>query len=133
MKVLLVAIAMAATAPATEFAWQCNVEKRFQCGSKGGGCAPLAVTMSAFIYPGESLYWRCPVERKGWDLGACDRYLAAVSTSGAFKNIELPGRAAFARVGPNLSFTEVVTLADQVLVSHGTCAEAPPPIVRRLP
>jgi hypothetical protein len=60
----------------------------------------------------------------------CDHYEAVVSESGAYLNFELPGRAAFARVGPNRSVVEVASLGDSIIVSHGHCDVAPPPIVR---
>ncbi len=73
-----------------------------------------------------SVYDRC--EGEGFE--NCDRYEAVVSTSGAYRLFELPGRGAFAKVGPSLDVTEVLTLQSNVYINRGKCTGAPPPLVR---
>jgi hypothetical protein len=132
MKLLAIALLLAASqqAPNTEFAWDCKVTSAGVCGA-ASACVGIKPTTSSFIYPSERFYFRCPGH---WhDLAECDEYTAVVIASGAYTNIELPGRAAFARVGPGLSFTEMATLMDRVFVYHGQCAVGPPPLVRTKP
>ena len=131
MKLIALALLTAAaqSAPTTEYAWDCKIVQQTVCDATG--CTAIRPTSSVFLYPSFNRYWRCPI---GWkQLDACDGYDAFVSTSGAYRNFELRGRTAFARVGPGLSFVEAITLMDRVFISHGTCSVAPPPLVRTRP
>jgi hypothetical protein len=55
------------------------------------------------------------------DSAGCDGYDAKVTQSGAFTIVEVPGRAMFAKIGPEGKATEVVSLMNSVLVSQGAC------------
>jgi hypothetical protein len=127
MKLMVLVLAAAVqSAPSTEYAWNCKIANQSVCGKTG--CVEIKPTSSVFLYPRFNRYWRCPI---GWkQLDVCDGYNAVVSSSGSYRNFELPGHTAFARVGPGLTFVEAVTSLDQVFVSHGTCSLAPPPLVR---
>ena len=125
---ILMFVAAAQTPPETEFMWECSFRERVSCSPTEGCVSAPANVTRLLLYPSESLYWRCGATQ---DLSDCDAYQAVVSASGAYRNFELPGRAAFAKVGPNLSVTDVVTLMDNVFVAYGTCKEGPPPIIRR--
>lgn len=117
-----------AAAPQTEFAWQCNFTQRTTCGPQSCATHPVLPTTGVWIYltPSQQSYMRC--EGEGWD--NCDQHNATITDSGEFKNFEIPGAAAFARVGPNLFVTEVVTVRDAVLINRGKCISAPPPMIR---
>ena len=116
--------AAAPSAPDTEFAWDCKFSQRQVCSPKG--CVSNQTKTWVYLNPSQNAYWRC----EGKYFENCDRYQALVSESGAYRNFELPGRATFAKVGPNLSVTEVVTLMDTVYVNRGKCIVVPPPLVR---
>jgi hypothetical protein len=55
---------------------------------------------------------------------------AVVADSGAYKIFELPGHAAFAKVGPLLDVTEVVSIQSEIIINRGRCMAAPPPLMR---
>jgi hypothetical protein len=55
---------------------------------------------------------------------------AVVADSGAYKVFELPGHGAFAKVGPQLEVTEVVSILSAVIINRGRCTAAPPPLIR---
>ena len=92
----------------------CHMIERSVC-EPGRGCknAELA-PMQAKVDLAAQSYERC-------DAKGCDQYEARVSRSGDFTNIDLPGRAAFARIGPDGLFSEVITLTLMVVVSYGRC------------
>lgn len=124
---MLAASQASAKAPETEWAWKCDFDERQQCAPTAG-CRALAGRTWILLYPSDDMYWRCGTSDK---LGDCDRYKAAGAASGEYRTFDLPGRAAFVKIGPDLSATEVVTLMDMVIVSYGKCEEAPPPIYIR--
>lgn len=64
--------------------------------------------------PGKARYSRC-------DRHGCDAYEADTYNSGDFLLIELPGRTTFAKVGPDGSWTEVVSLGHEVILARGQC------------
>jgi hypothetical protein len=107
---------MVATAPATAQGFRCAATERFVC-NVGIGCQPGAVGTSwVNVMPATKEYERC--DQKG-----CDRFQAVFTPVGAFVNVEIPGRAAFAKLGPNGFFSEVVTAATMTILSYGKCSE----------
>lgn len=115
--------ALALAVPATAAEFVCNASKKQHC-SPGHGCQKGVVTVSAKFEatgPGKARYSRC-------DRTGCDTYEADTYTSGTFLLIELPGRATFAKVGPDGAWTEVVSLGHELILAHGQCAiESPKP------
>lgn len=103
---------------------ECTIASRMQCDARG--CQPFNSPISIMIFSPERTYTRC-------DARGCDEWRATFNRSGFFLNVELRGRAAFARMGDDLSFSEVMTLGHVVLVSHGRCQESDGPIVRPSP
>jgi hypothetical protein len=96
--------------------WVCAGQDRYGC-DMGTGCkaaAPSGVQVK-FDFEAKT-YQRC-------DTAGCDEYVPVISTSGQFLNLELPGRATFAKVGPNGSFTEVVSLGTVVMITYGYCRQ----------
>lgn len=93
----------------------CEGDQRYGCDDTNG-CAgsPLAITTWAEFNFDDNSYRRC-------DRAGCDDYAPVVTRSGEFLNIELPGRASFAKIGPDGSFSEVVTLGTQVMITYGQC------------
>jgi len=51
----------------------------------------------------------------------CESYQASFTTSGAFTNIDVPGRGMMAKLGADLAFAEVVSIGLVLIVSHGKC------------
>jgi hypothetical protein len=103
--------------PATASEFVCNAAEKQLC-SPGKGCQAGIVTVySTFeaTAPGKARYSRC-------DRNGCDEFEANTYNSGVFLLIELPGRAVFAKVGPDGSWTEVVSLGHELIVTHGRCA-----------
>lgn len=121
---LALTAAQSPTAPSTEYSWQCEFTQRTVCS--GQSCTPSKAKTWIFLSPDYKVYDRC--EGKGFD--NCDHYQPVVSASGAYRLFELPGRGAFAKVGPALEVTEVLTLQNTVFVNRGKCISAPPPLVR---
>lgn len=110
----LTSTAVKAAPSAIEFV--CHPAEKHLC-SAGHGCKASVVTVFAKFSsagPGRATYSRC-------DRHGCDRHEANTYQSGAFLNIELPGRATFAKVGPNGEWTEVVSLGNDVIVAQGKC------------
>jgi hypothetical protein len=68
--------------------------------------------------PGRAHYSRC-------DQQGCERYDANTYKSGVFLIVELPGRATFAKVGPEGAWTEVVSIGNDVIVAQGHCVVVP--------
>lgn len=104
--------------------WECVPTTRNQCDATG--CRPLHAGIHVFIFSDGPTYTRC-------DASGCDEWRATFVRSGSFLNIELRGRAAFARMGDDRSFSEVVTLGQMTLVSHGRCQESDGPVIRPSP
>ena len=112
---------LALAEPATAAEFICNASEKQHC-SPGQGCQKGVVAVFAKFEataPGKARYSRC-------DRNGCDTYEADTFGSGAFLLIELPGRATFAKVGPDGSWTEVVSLGHEVMLAHGQCAIALP-------
>lgn len=113
--VWIAAFVLAAPASAAEFV--CNASEKQLC-SPGQGCQKGPVTVFAKFEataPGKARYSRC-------DRNGCDTFEADTHSSGAFLLIEIPGRGTFAKVGPDGSWTEVVSLGHEVILAHGRCA-----------
>jgi hypothetical protein len=82
---------------------------------RGRGCAESDPTGIFVRFDfNENTYQRC-------EASDCDSYPMVVSSSGEFLNLELPGRATFARVGPIGEFMEVISLGMVAVVAYGTC------------
>lgn len=121
---LALTAAQSPTAPNTEYSWQCNFTQRTVCSN--GSCVPTKGKTWIFLSPDYKVYNRC----EGTGFEGCDRYTPVVSASGAYRLFELPGRGAFAKVGPSLEVTEVLTLQSSVYINRGKCSSAPPPLIR---
>jgi hypothetical protein len=117
----LLASGLLASAPVSAAEFVCNASEKQHC-SPGRGCQKGVVTVYAKFAatgPGKARYSRC-------DRTGCETYEADTYNSGVFVLIELPGRASFAKVGPDGAWTEVVSLGQEVILAHGRCAiEAP--------
>lgn len=114
------------TAPSTEGAWDCKFTSRVICSPTGQCNKGDPARSWIYLTPSQNSYWRC--EGKGFD--NCDQHKAFVSTSGAYRTFELPGHAAFAKVGPDLQVTEVLALMQTVYINRGHCIIGPPPLIR---
>jgi hypothetical protein len=122
---LLIGVASGATsAPQTDYSWDCRFTARTLCTAQG--CSTGKGRTWIYLTPSQNGYWRC--EGTGFD--NCDHYKATVTDSGAFKVFELTGHAGFAKVGPELDVTEVVSLIDNVWINRGRCMLGPPPLIR---
>lgn len=118
-------IAAVPKAPNTEGAWDCKFTARTVCGADGS-CRPGKGTTWIYLTPSQNSYWRC----NGSNFDDCDQYRTFVTTSGAFRLFELAGHASFAKVGPGLEVTEVLSLMHAVYINRGKCIEGPPPLIR---
>lgn len=125
-KWLLIGVILTSGLPTKALAenvWECTFSTRNACDSTGS-CRPINASISSVrIFADERAYLRC-------DRGGCDEWRGTFTRSGGFLNVELQGRAAFAKMSDDLSFTEVVTLGHMVIVSHGRCQEGLSPIQR---
>ncbi|WP_374322049.1 hypothetical protein [Brevundimonas sp.] len=112
---LILAVAALQASPSASPTFICEGAQRFACDDVNGCIdSPLPITTWAeFDFSGNA-YRRC-------DRTSCDDYTPVVTRSGEFLNIELPGRASFAKIGPDASFTEVITLGTQVMITYGRC------------
>lgn len=106
--------AVSAAPPPDDSLW-CAFTQKDDC-QPGRACIsadPEAVT--ARIDQRRHLYFRCEGAK-------CDSY--GYVESGDYKNyrtLEMPGRGAFAKIGPDNQITEVVSLGHMALVSQGMC------------
>lgn len=96
----------------------CRWTKKQQCDPTAP-CRPAVNKVWATADATAKRYERC-------DANGCDSYDAEVSTAGAFTTFDLTGRGVFMKIGPNGLATEVVSLGNSVLVSHGTCRPTAP-------
>ncbi|WP_343546607.1 hypothetical protein [Sphingobium yanoikuyae] len=115
MKVLVAFIMTVTLAtPALAKPLQCNWVEKNQCDA-GKGCRKISAgTISVSLDTKTKEYKRC-------DRNGCDTYQANVHVSGAFTIFDLAGRGVFAKVGPNGQSSEVVSLGNSILISHGFC------------
>ena len=92
----------------------CTITEKMQC-AQGQGCQQVE-NQIVIRFDGErQVYSRC-------DAKGCDDLKAQFSGSGGFINIDVLGRGILAKLSRDGStFTEVVTLANFVLVSFGSC------------
>ncbi len=115
---LMGVVSAASNVAASEFT--CHPAEKYLC-SPGKGCQKSVVTVFAKFSAtgaGRASYSRC-------DQRGCDQHDANTYSSGSFLNIELPGKAVFAKVGPDGAWTEVVSLGNDVIIAQGRCV-APP-------
>jgi hypothetical protein len=117
----VVGLMIAASAAANAQAMRCDISQKFVC--ENTGCRTIPASTWAMIDVPKKSYARC-------DSRGCDTYEAYMYQSGAFLNIEVPGRATIAKVSTenvplanlrSLSFHEVVTQLHAVLISFGSC------------
>ena len=94
---------------------RCEIATKQQCTAEEG-CRPAVLGVFNRIDPARQSYARC--DRLG-----CDTYEANFNRSGAFVNIELPGRSVIAKMAVDgTQFVEVVTVGTIVVyVSFGSC------------
>jgi hypothetical protein len=79
------------------------------------GCTKIALGLWNLIDLEEGRLSRC--DKKG-----CDHYEMVVTRSGIFLNLEIPGRAMFAKMAADGSdYLEVATIGSTALISHGKC------------
>jgi hypothetical protein len=105
----------------------CSIDQKFVC--RRDGCVPG---------PTSRFYNRIDFERGVYarcDGRGCDEYSATISQSGAYINIELPRRTAFAKLSDTrndplfveqlqaLHLVESVSMGLVVWISYGTCHE----------
>jgi hypothetical protein len=114
----------ALAAPETNAAWDCKFTQRTLCTA--AGCTTGKGRTWIYLTPSQQGYWRC----EGASFDDCDQYKATVTNSGAYKLFELPGHAAFAKIGPALEVTEVLSIMDGVWINRGKCIVGPPPLIR---
>lgn len=113
--------------PAAADVWkECQIETATLC--EPGGCRSVEPTLKLYFgdYADQDgkrsgYYYRC---RRG---GACDMiedpWIGENDTYRAFVSRE---RGVISRIGPEGKVTDVATLNDTVLISRGTCWNAPP-------
>lgn len=108
-------LAVCLAAPALSAPLRCEFTSKWACGPSG--CSPSAITTWSVVDLDRSRYFRC-------DRNGCDELPMVQSTSGVFLNIDMPGRAAMAKMSRDGSvFVEIVTASDLVLVAHGSCRQ----------
>ena len=92
---------------------RCIIHSKEACDS--AGCKKVAPTIWSVIDLEKKRYSRC-------DSKGCDHYKMSVKKSGVYLNLEIPGKATFAKMSKDGSdFLEVATLGTTALVSHGSC------------
>jgi hypothetical protein len=92
----------------------CRWKAKQQC-DPGEACKTVPPAVWTIVDPQAKRYQRC-------DPRGCDTYEAVVTVGpGAFTVYELIGRGVFLKTGLGGSATEVVSLGNSVLVSHGVC------------
>jgi hypothetical protein len=103
--------------------YKCEIEDKYLCESTG--CRPVPATAWNILNIQRETYARC-------DSKGCDIHDARFSPSGAFMNVQLPGRNTIAKMATidvpmatlkKFSFHEVATQFHAVYVSYGTCRE----------
>ena len=114
----------ASATPQTAAAWDCRFTQRMVCSPQG--CSIGKGRTWIYLTPGQNSYWRC--EGVGFD--NCDFYKATVTDTGAYKLFELTGHGGFAKVGPSLDVTEVLSLTSMVWINRGQCIVGSPPLIR---
>ncbi len=92
---------------------RCDIQSKMNCSPSG--CSDNALGAWNLIDFDSSRISRC-------DKNGCDHYTMTVTRSGAYLNIEVPGRGILVKMREDGSdYLEVVTLGTIALVSHGTC------------
>jgi hypothetical protein len=90
-----------------------EIRQKFLCEQSGCKTAPAKVWN--LIDTAGRTYSRC-------DPIGCDKYPAQFAVSGAFINIDVPGRGLTAKVSADDStFHEIATLVHSIYVSFGSC------------
>ena len=110
---LMVAVSALLASPVTAKPMTCRWTSKQQC-DPGAACRPAINRVWATADVTGKRYQRC-------DRNGCDSYDAEVSTAGAYTTFDLIGRGVFMKLGPDAVATEVVSLGNSILVSHGTC------------
>jgi hypothetical protein len=94
---------------------KCTISAKYVC-TVAEGCRSVPGSVWNVIDLSRKTYARC-------DRAGCDTYDARMSQSGAFTNIEVPGRGMLAKLGgaePS-DFVEVATLTGTIYNSFGSC------------
>lgn len=120
----LLLLIVAGAGPASAVVLRCEPKERWVC-AMGYDCksnAQLRVPIDTWaLYDTDrKSYGRCGVQ-------SCDWYGVTETRSGVFTNIEIPGKAAFAKIGPEGVFVEVISQVTGVWISYGRCTVAPLP------
>ena len=110
---LIVAVSTLLASPVAAEPMTCRWTSKQQC-DPGAACRPAINKVWAPADVTGKRYQRC-------DRNGCDTYDATVSNAGAYTTFDLVGRGVFMKIGPDAAATEVVSLGNSVLVSHGTC------------
>jgi hypothetical protein len=104
-------------APSAKAELRCEINAKQVCNPDG--CRSVAPTVHNKLDGQHGLYSRC-------DANGCDDYPASITRSGAFANVEVPGRGVIAKVSlADGAFLEVATLGLEAYVSYGACKPAP--------
>jgi hypothetical protein len=124
-------LALSVSASAAEpNVWRaCTIQSVNICSPQGcvAGSPAIWLYVASYTDKGKqhSIYIRCNISRT-----SCTDYRPLVHRSGAFLNFTLPKNAVVSRLGPDDMLTDVATIMDTVLISRGTCANEPPPLIR---
>jgi hypothetical protein len=111
--VVSVAVVSVLVSPVVAAPLRCDISTKYACNRDG--CRPDARTIWNLVDVDRSRYSRC-------DSKGCDDLQMVQSASGIFLNIDVPGKGMLAKMSRDgSSFIEVVTLADYVLISFGSC------------
>jgi len=95
--------------------FRCEVKAKYSCEVDGCKSAPIGVWTNID-------FERRTVSR--CDSRGCDQYNANFSQSGAFINIDLPGRGMIIKIAKVTNeFMEIVTLGATAIISYGACTQ----------
>lgn len=126
----IAAMAGAAQATAADRSiWRgCVIDSVQICTAKGciAGRPAIWIYVASYQEKGrnEAFYLRCNADK-----GDCDDLTPIVNQSGSFVDFSLPDRGVISRLGPDDRLTDIATIMDTVVVSHGKCKNEAPPLV----
>lgn len=100
---------------------QCIVSVKYIC-ALGGRCASIA-EMGMKPDSWSNLYTTPAAAYERCEPSGCSRWNASITHAKEYTIVDLPGRGAFVKIAPDLSFTEVATITSNVLVSYGFCRQ----------
>lgn len=112
--VVLLATILVAPAQAQTTLLRCDIATKISC-APNAACSPVSIGTWNTIDLQKRIISRC-------DRSGCDTYNAQIFASGDYVNIGVPERGYMAKMSSSGSyFSEVVTHADTVLLSFGSC------------